>query len=152
MKFNLFLFCLTIGLVVTSCKNRTSAVDDNANMDASADTRSGEEINRPDDNENMEEMYSEDDQGHDEELGKKTIKGKLYTDKGFQPRVAGIFIQTAAFEEDGKDWRDRVRELEGKTLEVKGMVVRHWCGPMEQCLTQGYMDWMREVESLKVLK
>lgn len=137
MKFNLILCCLAIGLLASSCKNRGG----------------GAETSLPtDDSQSIAEMEIDmDDQGHDEELGVQTIKGKLVTDKGMQPRIGGIFISTDAFEEDGKDWMPRVKELAGKTLEVKGMVIRHWCGPMEQCLSQGYMDRIRKPEYLKVL-
>lgn len=137
MKFKLILCCLAIGFLASSCKNRGG----------------GAETSSPtDDSQSIAEMEIDmDDQGHDEELGIQTIRGKLVTDKGMQPRIQNIFISTDAFEEDGQDWMPRVKELAGKTMEVKGMVIRHWCGPMEQCLTQGYMDRIREPEYLKVI-
>lgn len=114
---------------------------------------SGRSSNRNSNRFNDSPMTAEDmdeNQGRDEELGIKTLKGRLALDKGAQPRVDGVFISTDAFREDGKHWRERVTELKGKMIEVKGMVIRHWCGPMEQCLSQGYMDRMNEVEYLKI--
>ncbi len=108
-------------------------------------------MNSSDGGQDMKANYPDDEQGHDEDLGVQIIRGKLYTDKGFQPRVGGIFISTDAFEKSGKNWSEQVKELEGKTLELKGNVVRHWCGPIEQCLNQGYMDRMKNVEYINIL-
>ena len=90
-------------------------------------------------------------QGHDESLGVKTLRGKLSTTKGHQPMVEGVILSKDIFSKDRKLAEQRIHEMEGKVVEVTGEVVRHHCGPLEQCLSQGYIDGMKEVESFEVV-
>ena len=143
MKKLLILSLLATSIMLVSCANRTQGAESSPEISA---------VNQEIDN-SMDDLLreQEEQQGRDEELGVKTIRGKLTTDKGMTPRVNCIFIAREFFGQDGKNWNDEVTALKGKKVELKGMVIRHHCGPMEQCLSQGYMDWMREPEYLKKL-
>ena len=143
MKTQLIICLLTVGFALSACVNKGGGAESQANVNA-LNTENNEEMD-----DLLKEMNEQ--QGHDEKLGVKTIRGKLTTDKGFSPRVDGIFIAREFFAKDDKKWQEEVEALKGKKVELKGMVIRHHCGPYEQCLSQGYMDWMREPEYIKVL-
>ncbi len=137
------IFCLvTLLLLTTSCANRGGGAESTPDLNPQTELTA-----------NMDDLLKEMEaqQGHDEELGVKTLRGKVTLDKGMQPRVNGVFIDRDYFKQDGKKWQDEVQRLKGKKVEVSGMVIRHHCGPMEQCLSQGYMDWIRKVDSFKEL-
>lgn len=97
-----------------------------------------------------EQMAVVDYEGSNEDLGVKTLSGKLTTTKGAQPMVSGVMINTDYFKEEGKSWREKVVSLEGKKVVITGRVNRHHCGAYEQCLSEGYIDSMKEIESFTV--
>ena len=131
--FTLMAMLLVLGL--NSCKNRNGSAETSLPSDTAMET--------------PEEMMQ--DEGHDESLGNKTMTGKLVTNKGATPQIDGVFISKDYFKQDGQDWYKVMEPFIGKKVEAKGEVIRHWCGPMEQCLSQGYMDWMRKPEYVKIL-
>jgi len=95
-------------------------------------------------------MEMMDAEGWDESLGVKVLKGKLTTTKGAQPMVEGVLLATEIFNEDHQQAMVLIQEFKGKVVEVKGEVIRHHCGPMEQCLSQGYIDVVRVAEYLNL--
>lgn len=98
--------------------------------------------------ENTADMDNEAQQGWDEDLGEKTLRGKMTLTKGKQPMVDGVMLSKDYF---GEDWRAKTVALEGKRVEVKGHLWRHHCGPLEQCLSPGYIDRLVEITSLEEL-
>ncbi|MGB1241488.1 MAG: hypothetical protein ACPG49_03135 [Chitinophagales bacterium] len=88
-------------------------------------------------------------EGWEEFEGNQILKGKLYTSKGAILGIEGVFINQD-YEVDSD--KPKLRPLIGKNLEVKGDVYIYHCGPLEQCLTQGYMRWLRNVEYVKVIE
>ena len=90
--------------------------------------------------------------GWEEFEGNRIVKGELYTSKGAILGIAGVFISEDYKADSDNKQLPKLRPLVGKTLEVKGDVYTYYCGPIEQCLTEGSMKWMRNVEYVKVLE
>jgi len=149
------LLTLSLLLTITACKGQSQSTDADPTDPASMheqNQQTMEELQETSEGntETFDELSAEDMQGHNEDLGIKTLKGKLRTTKGAQPIVEGVLISTDFFEEEGKSWHEKVESLEGKTVVITGQVNRHWCGPMEQCMSDGYIDSMQEVDSFEV--
>ncbi len=90
--------------------------------------------------------------GWEEFEGNRVLKGKLYTSKGAILGIADVFI-TEDYKSDSNNAQlPDLRSLVGKALEIKGDVYIYHCGPAEQCLTQGFMKWLRNVEYIKVIE
>ncbi|MEZ4886098.1 MAG: hypothetical protein R3E32_15290 [Chitinophagales bacterium] len=86
--------------------------------------------------------------GWEEFDGNRILNGELYTSKGAILAIEDVFIS-----EDYKAGSSKKPELQpliGRVLEIKGDVYIYHCGPQEQCLTEGSMKWMRNVEYVKV--
>lgn len=83
-------------------------------------------------------------QNQDEFLGTRVITGELIFEHGDQPWITGILIRSDSFEgsESMKQW-------EGKQIEVKGTLYRYTCTREEQCLEEGYIDYLEGVEYVK---
>lgn len=105
---------------------------------------------KPIEDPSIEKPMNMDEQGRDESLGVKTLKGKLNTTKGHQAMLEGVMLPSALFGDDHQAAHKRIHELEGKTLKVRGEVIRHWCGPLEQCLSQGYIDRIKDVDIFEI--
>lgn len=137
MKLNRIVFlvlCLSLGM---ACTPKTPRV----NNGLSGEQETGEQISEPD---NMPmEIETE---GWNEELGVKVLRGRLTTTKGAQAMLEGVILDSDYF---GENWRKEVESLKGKRVEAKGKVLRHHCGSMEQCLTQGYIDSLYDIEYVK---
>ena len=121
-------------LVLGGCGSRTNA--------SSEPTDPVETVREP---LNMDAMET---QGWNESLGVKTLKGKLTTTKGAQPMLEGVILAREIFAADRQAAQKRIEGLKGKVVEVKGEVMRHHCGPLEQCLSQGYIDSMTKADYL----
>lgn len=135
-------------LALSACKPRLAQPADAGYTSAigrHSDVAAGDQI------EEQENNMATEKQGWDESLGEKTLRGSLYTTKGHSPMVEGVMISTHNFDKDYQKAHDRIEELKGKTLELTGEVIRHHCGPLEQCLSPGYIDGMREVKEMKVV-
>ncbi len=89
--------------------------------------------------------------GYEEFEGNRILKGELYTSKGAILGIGGVFISEDYESDASNKVKPALRPLVGKTLEVKGDVYVYYCGRYEQCLTQGYMKWLRNVEYIKVI-
>lgn len=90
--------------------------------------------------------------GYEKFEGNRTLKGTLYTSKGAILGIGEVFISEDYESDTDNELKPELRSLVGKTLEVKGDVYVYYCGRHEQCLTQGYMKWLRNVEYVKVLE
>ncbi|MEM1000649.1 MAG: hypothetical protein AAGN35_26585 [Bacteroidota bacterium] len=88
-------------------------------------------------------------EARDEPLGERTLKGKLVITKGNRAMVDGVLLANAYVYAEGKTWKPEVEALKNRRVVVTGDVVRHWCGPHEQCLETGYIDTMVEVREIK---
>lgn len=93
-------------------------------------------------------IMMEDENGWDEELGLKTLKGTGNLTKGARLMLNGVMITD--METLRKVQFDKIptEKLAETTFEITGVVIRHHCGPHEQCLQQGYIDVMRKVDSI----
>jgi hypothetical protein len=91
--------------------------------------------------------------GHETCLGPKIVQGKLYHTKGRLGNV-GDFLLSGSFLTGGSssDWKPEFEALVGKKVEIKGVHYKYYCGPIEQCLEGGVMNWLREIEYLKPLE
>jgi hypothetical protein len=88
--------------------------------------------------------------GRDEVLGVQKVTGTLLSSKGNLPMIDGIILdQEMIFEEEGRNWKSEYEALKNKRCTAVGEVIRHWCGPHEQCLEQGYIDYLRNIESIR---
>lgn len=94
--------------------------------------------------------YEADAPREQEFLGQKTITGTLHSTKGNQAMVAGIILpMDYVTEPESRRWKERLMQLKGKKIEIKGDVYRYHCGPEEQCLEQGYIDHFTNIDYLK---
>lgn len=94
----------------------------------------------------------ENQEGWEEFEGNRILKGELYTSKGAILGIEEVFIDSEYKTNSNNKKLPELRPLVGKTLEIKGDVYIYHCGTMEQCLTQGYMKWLRNVEYVKVIE
>lgn len=91
-----------------------------------------------------------DENGRDEELGVQKITGKLISTKGNMAMINTVMLDAEViFEEEGRNWKPEYAALKNKRVTAVGKVVRHWCGKYEQCLEQGYIDHMSEIEDIR---
>jgi len=88
--------------------------------------------------------------GYEEFEGNRTLEGELYTSKGAILAIGGVFISEDYNADSSNDLLPELRPLVGKKLEIKGDVYVYYCGRYEQCLTEGYMKWLRNIEYVKV--
>lgn len=88
--------------------------------------------------------------GYTEALGKKTLSGTPYLTKGAQIMLEGVILSDKATLEKNGLYRLSSEELSGYNLIVTGKINRYHCGPMEQCLSQGYIDSMSEIDKIEV--
>jgi hypothetical protein len=87
-------------------------------------------------------------EARDEPLGEKTLTGKLMSTKGNQATVNGVILSRSYVFDEHRRWKPELMALKNKRVTVTGEVIRHWCGPYEQCLEQGYIDRMVEITEL----
>jgi hypothetical protein len=81
--------------------------------------------------------------------GPKTIRGKLYHTKGRLGEVGGYILPPQFLTGGESAWKAEYEELVGKEVEVKGVHYRYVCGPIEQCLEGGVINYLREIEYLR---
>jgi len=81
------------------------------------------------------------------------ITGKLTRTKGAQPMVAGKILDSDYVKDKGhKNWKPEFEKMYGKQVEVKGKLKTHYCNPMEQCLSGGKIEFLKEIQYIKLKK
>jgi hypothetical protein len=88
--------------------------------------------------------------GYTEKLGTQTLAGTPYLTKGAQFMVEGVIISDEKTLEKHNLLNKGSEELAKYQVRITGNVDRYHCGPMEQCLSQGYIDFMREIKEISV--
>lgn len=92
-------------------------------------------------------------QGHGTVIGIVTVRGILSGSKGMNAQLDGMIISPSELtDEDGNHWKPEYEAMLGKEVEARGEHYHYVCGPMEQCLTQGYIDYLRSLEYLKLVE
>jgi hypothetical protein len=79
-----------------------------------------------------------------------TISGTPYQTKGAQFMLQGVIVNDREVLEKHGLYQIGSEALGKYTVEITGKVNRYHCGPMEQCLTQGYIDNMPKISSITV--
>jgi hypothetical protein len=82
-------------------------------------------------------------------LGPTTVRGKLYHTKGRMGEVNGFILSGLYLTGENGAWKPEYEALAGKEVEVKGVHYRYVCGPIEQCLEGGVINYLREIEYLR---
>lgn len=101
----------------------------------------------------IKELTELDYEGRTEYEGEKTIVGILGTTKGHQAMVNGIILGNDFLDDkETHRWKKEYLAMKGKKVEVKGHHYIYYCGPMEQCLSQGYIPYLRDIEYMKLAK
>lgn len=91
-------------------------------------------------------------EGWTEELGSKNLKGTPYLTKGAQIVLEGVILSDRETLQKNNLEGIGSADLGNYSLEVSGVVKRYHCGPMEQCLSEGYIDHMPSIDKIKVTK
>jgi hypothetical protein len=79
-----------------------------------------------------------------------TVTGRVTITKGKQPLVGDTLLPSAAFEERfGPAWRDLV---EGRVVRARGTIDHHVCHPDAQCMSDGTIISMVDVDSLALCR
>jgi hypothetical protein len=81
--------------------------------------------------------------------GPKILRGKLYHTKGRMGEVGGYILSGLYLTGENGVWKPEFEALVGKEVEVKGVHYRYVCGPIEQCLEGGVINYLREIEYLR---
>lgn len=133
------------------CQSRTDSDSDNTQEQQSDSDMNETPLSFDlDAQSNSESDPDMDENGRDEILGVKKITGTLTSTKGNLPMLNGIILdQEMVFEEEGRNWKPEYAALKNKRVTAVGEVIRHWCGKYEQCLEQGYIDHMRNIEAIR---
>ena len=97
----------------------------------------------------------------------KIVTGKFFYDeflkKGSPYMLDDIFIDKTFFECDNDEKSstlivpyspcsytlDQIKAMSGKTVEVKGDYTVHYCDSGEQCLTIGYIKYLKNIQYIK---
>lgn len=87
-------------------------------------------------------------------LGPVVARGKLFHTKGRLGSLGdyllgGDFLTGGV---SGYNWKPEYEALVGKEVEAKGVHYRYRCGPIEQCLEGGVINYLREIEYLKAVE
>lgn len=91
--------------------------------------------------------------GHGEVVGIKTVRGKLYHTKGRLGQLDGMIISGELLTgSEGSDWKPEYEALVGKEVEARGEHYRYVCGPIEQCLEGGVINYLRTLEYLRAVE
>jgi hypothetical protein len=87
-------------------------------------------------------------------LGPKTVRGRLYHTKGRLGSLDKYILSGQYLSEEGQGyhWKPEFEAMVGKEVEAKGVHYRYRCGPIEQCLEGGVIDYLREIEYLKAVE
>lgn len=88
--------------------------------------------------------------GRTEELGEMTLSGTPYQTKGAQFMLQGVIVNDREVLEKHGLYHIGSEALGKYTVEITGKVNRYHCGPMEQCLSEGYIDNMPKISSITV--
>lgn len=91
-------------------------------------------------------------EGWTEELGERSLNGTPYLTKGAQIVVDGIILTDRETLRKNNLEGIGSEELANYSVEATGMVKRYHCGPMEQCLSPGYIDHMPAIQKIVVTK
>jgi hypothetical protein len=91
--------------------------------------------------------------GRSEILGTEVVTGTLVRSKGNMGQLGGRIIP-AEFLTGGKagGWKPEMEALLDKQVEAKGIHVRYHCGPIEQCLEGGVIDYLTQIEYIRLAK
>jgi len=82
-----------------------------------------------------------------------TITGKLTRTKGAQPMVAGKILDSDYVKIEGhKNWKPKFEKMYGKVVEVKGRLKVNYCDPRLQCLSGGKIEFIKDIEYIKLKK
>jgi hypothetical protein len=87
--------------------------------------------------------------GKETNMGARTIRGKLYHTKGRMGEVAGFILPPHFLTDGGSNWKPAYEALVGQEVEVQGVHFQYRCGPIEQCLEGGVINYLREIVYLK---
>lgn len=79
----------------------------------------------------------------------KTIYGRWSRTKGAMLYINGILIDPSEIEGLKNAHRFKNEKWRGKKIKVKGDMCIHYCTPYEQCLSDGIMRFMKNVQYLK---
>jgi hypothetical protein len=126
-------------LVLASCKgSQRTAVDEKAQAEGRQPAIADQS------NATNEKM------GHGEVIGMKTVRGTLYHSKGRMGELGGMLISGDYLSDKvtGK-WKPEYEALVGKQVEAHGEHYRYVCGPIEQCLEGGVMNYLQKVTYIK---
>jgi hypothetical protein len=81
-------------------------------------------------------------------LGPRTLHGLLSVSRGRLLLLDGVFLVL-----DGSPWAGREGELirrAGATATARGELFRRPCAPEEDCVEEGYFEYLARVEELSV--
>lgn len=79
----------------------------------------------------------------------KTIYGRWSRTKGAMLYINSILIDPSEIESLKNARRFKNEKWRGKKIKVKGDLCIHYCTPYEQCLSDGIMRFMKNVQYLK---
>jgi hypothetical protein len=91
--------------------------------------------------------------GKETMIGPVTVRGILQHTKGKMGSLNGFILPGNYLtpEGHGYNWKPEFEAMVGKQVEIKGVHYRYRCGPMEQCLDSGVINYLREIEYLKLV-
>lgn len=93
----------------------------------------------------------EDMEGKLTELGPVTVVGTLYHTKGrlgaLDQYILPVDFLTGG---QGKPWKPEYEAMVGKKVEAKGVHFRYRCSPIEQCLEGGVINYLNQLEYLRL--
>jgi lysyl-tRNA synthetase class II len=82
-----------------------------------------------------------------------TITGKLGKTKGAMATVAGKFLDDDFIKiKSSKKWKDEYEKMYGKEVEVRGRLNVYYCSIYDQCLNDGKMEFLKNIEYIKLKK
>jgi hypothetical protein len=101
----------------------------------------------------IEDKKQDETMGHGEVVGIKTVRGKLYHSKGRLGELNGMIISGDFLTgSQGGNWKPEYEALVGKEVEAMGEHYRYICGPIEQCLEGGVINYLRALEYLRAVE
>lgn len=81
----------------------------------------------------------------------RTLRGEIHTTKGAQLMLNGVIIPDNVLPPSNSDKRRPRDNWLRKRVELRGLVKRYICRPMEQCLIGGSIPFVKRIDSLREL-
>lgn len=81
----------------------------------------------------------------------RTLRGEIHTTKGAQLMLNGVIIPDNVLPPSDSDKRRARDKWLRKRVELRGLVKRYICRPMEQCLIGGSIPFLKRLDSLREL-